>query len=392
MAMRFTKRVLDELKSDNPRGQKFYDTTLPGFCVAVYASGKKVFLVRYGTRDRRSWIKVGLYGVLTLEQAREKARELLSKATLGQDPVAEIAATKKAYTFKKWREEYVVEIEKRKKSWKKDEAFLKIAGESWDNRLLRDITVGDVNKMFQRMQERGKTTANRWLAAVRTCFASAWRLDLVPDNPALKVRLLPENPPRQRVLDEDELGRTLEAVAELSDPYARLAFALLIETGARLSEVLHARWSEMDLQGKLWRLPSPKSGRPQVVPLADSTCAALRNVEHLGPYVIPGQTGKAPRSDLKRPWNQIRNKAQLEDCNIHDLRRSFGLRVARAAGLHVASKLLRHSTVKVTEAVYAPLGIEELRRASNRASREVGKVLKMHRMKQEALSASYDGD
>jgi integrase len=206
-------------------------------------------------------------------------------------------------------------------------------------------------------------------------------LDKVPVNVAMRVRPLPENPPRQRVLDDDELGRALEAVASLTDPYVRLAFILLIETGARLSEVLHARWADIDLEGKLWRLPSPKSGKPQVIPLPDSTCAAIRNVARLGPYVIPGQSGNAPRSDLKRPWNLIRESAELSDCNIHDLRRSFGLRVARAAGLHVASKLLRHSTVRVTESVYAPLGIDELRKASNKAARVVGKVLTMHRKK-----------
>jgi hypothetical protein len=55
--------------------------------------------------------------------------------------------------------------------------------------------------------------------------------------------------------------------------------------------------------------------------------------------------------------------------------------MARAAGLHVASKLLRHSTIHVTETVYAPLGIDELRKASNKAARAVGKVLTMHRKK-----------
>lgn len=70
-----------------------------------------------------------------------------------------------------------------------------------------------------------------------------------------------------------------------------------------------------------------------------------------------------PRPDLKGPWDRLRAAAQLEDVRIHDIRRSFGLEIARKAGLHVASKLLRHSSVKVTEQVYAPLGIDELRDA-----------------------------
>jgi integrase len=48
---------------------------------------------------------------------------------------------------------------------------------------------------------------------------------------------------------------------------------------------------------------------------------------------------------------------------IHDLRRRFGFDVARSAGLHMASKLLRHSSVVITETHYAPLGIGLLRDA-----------------------------
>jgi integrase len=388
MAIRLTKRVIDELVSDDPRGQKFYDSTLSGFCVAVYASGKKVFMVRYGTRDRRSWITVGPYGVLTIEVARERARELLSKAVLGQNPAAEIATNKTAPTFEKWREDYVKEIEKRKKSWKKDESFLKDAGESWDKRLLKDIAVADVNKLFQQMQERGKITANRWLAAVRTCFSTAWRLDLIHDNPASKVRLLPENPPRQRVLSDDELTAMVDAIVELKDPHLRLAFTLLLETGARLSEVLRATWEDIDLEQAAWRLPSPKSGRPQTIPLAPSTVAILKHTPAMGPYLVPGRDPKKPRFDLKRPWDDLCKEAGLVGVHIHDVRRTYGLHAARQAGLHIASKLLRHSTVTVTERVYVPLGLDDLRKGTAKVSRERGKVIKLVHKKQKTEGSS----
>ena len=49
-----------------------------------------------------------------------------------------------------------------------------------------------------------------------------------------------------------------------------------------------------------------------------------------------------------------------------DLRRSFGLSIARSHGLHVASRLLRHANTTVTGQVCAPLGLDELREASQR--------------------------
>lgn len=407
MPNKLTQRFVASLETEKVGGQRFADSEIKGFAVQVYSTGRKVFQVRYRTaQEQRRLMVLGDYGPLTVDAAREMAKTVLGKVVLGGDPVGEGEAHQNAPSWAAWVETYLEGVRRRKKSWKADYRYLNSTLEktarvkmeglreiesegvaTWGKKKLAALTAEEVSKAFDRTdREAGRTSANRFLASLRACLQAAWRLDKVQFNVALKIRPLPENPPRQRVLDDDELGRALDAVAALPDPYARLAFALLIETGARLSEVLHAQWVDVDLDGKLWRLPSPKSGKVQFIPLADSTCAALRNVERLGPYVIPGQSGDAPRSDLKRPWNQIRTAAQLSDCNIHDLRRSFGLRVARAAGLHIASKLLRHSTVKVTESVYAPLGIDELRKASNKASREVGKVLRMYKKKSAAES------
>jgi integrase len=164
------------------------------------------------------------------------------------------------------------------------------------------------------------------------------------------------------------MTRVLKAIDEEEDMHVRAAFKLLIETGARRSEVLRARWEDIDFEQGLWRIPSPKAGRPQVQPLLDSTLALLSNLQRTtSPYVIAGRFPDRPRSDLKKAWERIREAAGVQDIRVHDLRRTFGLRVAKAAGLHAASKLLRHTTVRETERVYAPLGIDDLRSALMKA-------------------------
>jgi len=85
------------------------------------------------------------------------------------------------------------------------------------------------------------------------------------------------------------------------------------------------------------------------------------------PYLFAGDGKTGHLVDLKKPWNQVREAAELtktadrKAVTMHDVRRTFGLHIARTAGLHMASKLLRHSSIKVTEAHYAPLGIDEMR-------------------------------
>ena len=235
-----------------------------------------------------------------------------------------------------------------------------------------------MSRLVQRYGEKHPTAANRLLASVRACLQAAWRLDKIPSNPAMKVRPFRENPPRQRTLSDEELQRVLKALAEWPDAHERAAFTLLVETGARLSEVLRARWADVDLEAAEWRLPSPKAGYPHLVPLAAATVAMLRRLLRLGALVIPGKShADKPRFDLKRAWDAIREAASVPDIHVHDLRRTFGLHVARAAGLHVASKLLRHSDIRITEAVYAPLGIEELQKAVEQEAGNLAKVFKM---------------
>ena len=98
---------------------------------------------------------------------------------------------------------------------------------------------------------------------------------------------------------------------------------------------------------------------------------------------IAGATaiGREHRSDLERPWYAIREATDLMDVNIHDVRRTFGPRVSQQAGLHVASKLLRHSDIRVTERVYAPLGIDELLVAMGEAQEQRVEVVERERGK-----------
>ncbi len=272
----------------------------------------------------------------------------------------------------------MVGVEQKKKHPRNDRHYLDIAEERWGNRPLDSITVADVRKLFETITEKGhKINANRWLASVRACLQAAWREDIIPGNPAMRVRPNPENTPRDRTLSDDEFKRLLVELDKLKDPHVKAGFTLLIETGARVSEVLRAEWGDFDLTEGVWRIPSTKAGRPQVLPLAPSTVAVLLNLDRASRYVVAGRNHDRPRADLKRPWATLQTKAKIKDVHIHDLRRTFGLHVARRAGIHVASRLLRHSDIRVTERVYAPLGLADLRKGLEAREADVVKFRPM---------------
>lgn len=361
--LKLTKRTIDALPPGPPKGAWTADSELPGFFLVSYPTSR-VFFVRYRIGTLRRVVRVGLFGKLTAEQARDKAKELLAAAELGQDPAEDRRRAREMPTFGAWVKTYLERVRLTKKAPKVDERYLGKALEAWRARPLSAIEPEDVAELRQTLKAT-PTQANRWLASVRSCFSAAIRARHIKVNPAFGLEPFAEAPPRARVLSKDELEALLRAVDLEEDVHARAALKILVETGARLSEVLTAKWADFDLEAETWRIPSPKAGKPQVIPIAKTTAALLRKLPRVGPYVIFGRTSGKPRRDLKGPWSRALERAGLTEAGIHvhDVRRTFGLHVAKEAGLHVASKLLRHGDVRITEKVYAPLGIDDLRAA-----------------------------
>jgi len=374
---KITRRSLDALRlSDrSERGEWHADRDLPGFVAVAYLTGRVSFFARYRVNGLRHVVKLGDYPAVMPEAARKAALAVLGGAAKGEDEAARRKAARegatakaKRITFSIWRGMYIKDAARRLKSTKEPARYLAIAGEEWDARPLVEITVRDVETLRNRLAARGRTQANRWLATVAASFSHTLRLGITEKNPAMHVPFLPENPPRARVLSDDEEKRLREAVAMHPDPFVRAAFTLLIDTGARLSEVLRAKWNDFDLDeddhAGTWRIPSPKSGRPQAVPILPHVGAIIAKTPRLddSPFLLPGRNDLVHREGLRKPWAALVKAAKIgDDVHIHDLRRSFGLRVTRSQGIFAASKLLRHSDSRITERVYAPLAPKDLR-------------------------------
>jgi integrase len=237
--------------------------------------------------------------------------------------------------------------------------------------------------------------ANRALALVSAIWNWAARRDevIASANPCTGIERYPERE-RERFLTSDELGRLGAALVEgetvglpylvnsekpgskhapkesnrrtLTDPHAVAAIRLLILTGARLREVLHARWEHVDIERGVIFLVDSKTGRKPVYLSAAAleVLAGLPRIEG-NPYIVPGEKAGRPKSDLKRRWTAICKSAGLKGVRLHDLRHSFASIGAGAnMGLPVIGKLLGHSQAATTHR-YAHLDADPLRRAVN---------------------------
>jgi integrase len=156
------------------------------------------------------------------------------------------------------------------------------------------------------------------------------------------------------------------------DSFAIGAIRLLLLTGARLREILHAKWDYVDFERGLLNLPTSKTGRKSIFLSAAAldVLAALPRLEGNN-FIVPGAKDGTPRADLKRPWAAVTQAAGLEGLRLHDLRHSFAsVGAGGGLGLPIIGKLLGHATPAMT-AKYAHLDNDPMRRAVN----QIGKTI-----------------
>ena len=384
----FTTKSIGALKKP-----KWYcDRDIPGFVLRVLPSGTKAFAVRYtvkGTEIRR-FKSLGLFGVVTIDQARKKAREILSAVALGDDPLGN-----RCPTWGEWSVTYFERLgaksknvfhrallgfteEKNKRSGEPTDSTFREIRLRWASRLLSSFRPEDIEKERAAIRTaKSATMANRWLAVISGVFQAAVRAELLDRNPVRNVKSDREAPARSRTLSTEEMGRLLTALeAEKGrDPWAAVGVLLAVLTGARRGEILRLRWEDVRLDEGFARLPDSKSGKPRFLALPARAVEELRELHRVGSYVVapardplPGKDGKLPpekpRADLKAAWERLTTAAELEGITFHDLRRSYGRELNRAAGLRVAQEALGHSTPEQTAAAYTPEGFDTVKKAT----------------------------
>src|SRR5215216_3081310 len=97
----------------------YFDCEQRGFMLEVRASGGKTFYQRYtDLRGRERQFKIGPADVLTLDQARRKARLVLAQALVGEDPQQQRRALRLTPTLKEFvRDRYLPHVKSYKRSW-----------------------------------------------------------------------------------------------------------------------------------------------------------------------------------------------------------------------------------------------------------------------------------
>jgi integrase len=358
-----------------------------GLYLQVSAAGAKSWVFRYKEAGRQHEMGLGSLHTIGLAEAREKARKCRRVRLEGIDPIeARKTARRKAkveaaqaMTFRQCAERY---IDAHKAGWRNPKHAAQ-----WPNTLtayvypvfgnlpVQAIDVGLVMKAIEPIWPAKPETASRVRGRIEAVLDWATARDYRQgDNPARwrghLENLLPKKSKVRRVEHHAALAyaELPEFVAELrrEEGIGAKALEFAILTVARTSEVIGARWSEIDLERRLWVIPAErmKAGKEHRVPLSEVSASILEAMQKVreGDYVFPGGKARRPLSNMA--FLMLLRRVGRGDLTAHGFRSTFSDWCSERTNFaaEVREMALAHSASDKVEAAYRRSDLFQKRR------------------------------
>jgi hypothetical protein len=208
---KLTKRLVDSFRP-GADDQVIFDELVPGFGVRLMPSGVRSYLVQYRNSQRRSRrLTIAKHGVLTVDQARARARKILEAVRDGRDPAAEKRAFLAAPLVNDLLDRYIAEHVKRRNRANTAAEVERLVDKhirpALGTHKVAAVTVRDVEALHRRMIETPRQ-ANFVLAVCSKAFALAetWQDRPQGSNPCRGIERYTEQH-RERFLSGEELVR-----------------------------------------------------------------------------------------------------------------------------------------------------------------------------------------
>jgi len=367
------------------------------FTLSKKGTASWIFRYRYGGKQKE--FTIGRYPDIPLAEARKTALRLRNQVNDGLDIALEKQLGKQKQKSMETLNDFV-------DKYLDDQTQLKhpkIPRQSYDKHVrleighlpidrISAIQIYDLLKSVKQGRRTGKpapTVANRLLRFLKRVFNLAFTLKKVPFNPAAAFTIKEAGGSefdRQRALELDEIS-TFFAAMRNTDNLGReneLAFKLLLVLLVRKNELLQARWTEFNLDAKLWRLPQKRSKTSNAhrIPLPEIAVEWLRELKvraYQSEYVFPArriQSRKLPHvSSDTLNVALTRVKHGLEHFVVHDLRRTGRTHLARLRTLpHVGESCLNHKQKGIIGTYNIFDYFEERKEALDKWANEIAKI------------------
>jgi integrase len=351
--MRLTATTIRSLSLPAGTADKvFFDDDVPGFGIRLRAGGSQTWLFQYrfGAKHRR--MTFGRVSAMSIERARQTARDLYAQVRLGGDPAGDKreARARAAETFGWAMESFLAHQERRlkRRSLVEVQRHMRVNARPLHHLELAKVDRRSIAAQLTRLAEmRGAVTANRARATWSSFFSWCAREGLIDTNPAALTNVRHEAS-RERVLTDNELRSIWRALQD--DDYGDI-IRLLMLTGARRTEIAGLSWPEIDFEKGVITLPPSrtKNGRENVIPMAAAVRAILEARPKLHGRDFLFGRGAGGFTGWSCCKGRLDAAAGIKDWTPHDLRRTMATKMADELGQtpHIIEAVLNHVGHKV---------------------------------------------
>jgi integrase len=382
MKKQLTPAMLDKIAVPKSGRSETGDSVVKGLAMRVTVRGTKSWSFAYRVLGERGInrtgrllkgvqhrVTIGTYPAIGVADAREKAVALLKQALAGSDPRAGVrAANSLRYgnTLQAVAERMIEDAKQEIDSWEKIEiTFRHHVFPRVGKRPIADLTRADIAALLDEVKiARTVATAREVRKHLSRLFSFAHDRALISSNPMAGMRRKDlRYVAGNRVLSDDELKAVWLACDRMGYPYGP-AYRLLLLTGQRKREWLHARWSWIDRPNRTLNIPAEahKSRRGHVVPIPDLAWQILDVLprRNSSDYIFIGDTGSVAEGESKTDdklrkltldiLNELTDKleAKMAHFTVHDFRRTVRTQMAKLGiATDVCEAVLGHAKQKL---------------------------------------------
>jgi integrase len=364
--MESLKLTIAFIKKLSPgKAVRYADTEVSGLQVRISAT-KVSYYFRKKHNNKVYEILIGHHPNITLEEARTIALEKL--AALSNYSDISSVVVRKQPTVKEALDLWLEGI--------KDKGKAKSIIRCWssiEKKKIAELRPSEIERIFYSMKET-PIAANHSLKSLKAAInKTIKKLKIEHPVPFLfdGINYFPSFP-RTRTLQEKEAPEIIENLRKMQNStlYGDQAKAILLmlSSGQRKSKVLGITAEQIDVEFKIWHVPGNDIKRPVDLSLDDLSWKIIEGQLKIRPTGHLFLWRGKPMKECRKTFSELRKRCGIEDLHIHDLRRSIGTwMLSTGATIEEVSKKLGHSSIRVTEQVYAHLLGSKGRKATNAA-------------------------
>ena len=280
-----------------------------GLYLEVMPHGSKLWRYKYRYLGKEKRLALGSYNEVSLAEAREKRDEARKSLSKGLDPSFARKEQKRQKTlnaentFEAIAREWHINSEAR---WSDKHAKTTLHRLEEDifpglkGRPIKEITAPEVLDVLRKIEKRGAhEIAHRAMQTCGQIFRYAVATGRAERDPTTDLRgaLKTVKKGHYAALESKELPAFLQALdrndARLFS-HTRLGMKLMAMTFVRTSELIQAKWDEIDLEDRQWNIPAErmKMRRPHIVPLSTQAVTILKELKELAgnrDWIFPSQ-------------------------------------------------------------------------------------------------------